>query len=345
MKRSDVSVLIAGIVILAVIISLPGCRDDDGIRPNPRPRPTLENIWPNEDGTTWEYDYVWRTINSPFPTRTYDDPREVPPVPSLDEIEELLEHCSIGDNPSIDHLRYNLEFDGDTTTVSGKTAQNLRETITDVPFAVRTLAAADLGHPFLYSLAIARPDLRVKIAPYLPAGIFEPRHMEQNQRVRLDDDYNYVATGPNLLHGYAWEKTEDHIGTYSDLDTLLAYKYLESNLNPGHEFTFQLVPTLASDVFLHCRILRQYSYRFDNGERKTAVECLYLIDYGVAEMRTPYDPVAYFGGFDYGSVTYVKDVGPVHCLERDMAEPGNPVKPGIGEQELILDEMTPGATP
>lgn len=336
MKRSGASVIFIAMMILAMTLLLTGCRDDDGISPKKKPKPTLENIWPNEDGTAWEFDYVWRTWNPIFPSRIYDNYWDVPPVPSLDEIEELLENHPIGDNPTENHMRFKLEFDGDTTTASGKTAQNLRETITDVPFAARTLAAADCGHPFLYSLAIARPDLRNKIVPYLPANL---------PHSRLDEDYNGVVTGPSLLHGYAWEKTEDYIGSYADLDTFLAYKYLESNLNPGHDFTFQLVPSLASDVFLHCRILRRFSYTLEGGERGTAIECLYLIDYGIAEIRTIYDPEAYFTLFDYGTIIYVMDVGPVYCCERDMVEPGKPVTLGVGEQELILDEMTPGSTP
>ena len=345
MKRSDVSVLIAAMMILTAVLNLSGCRDDDGISPGRRPKPTLENIWPNEDGTTWEYEYIWRTSGIAFPTRLYDDPRDVPPVPSLDEMEELLDNHPFADNPSENHMAYKLEFDGDTTTVSGKTAQNLRETITDVPFATRTLDATECGYQFLRSLAIARPDLREKIAPYLPAGMLEEQSRKEDRYGISAEDYNGILTGPILLHGYAWEKTEDHIGTYNDIDMLLAYKYLESDLDPGHEFTFQLVPLLADDVFLHCRILRRFSYRLDSGDKATAIECLYLIDYGIAEMRTIYDPVAYFGGFVYGTITYVMDVGPVYCYERDMVEPGRPVTLGVAELELVLEEMTPGTTP
>jgi hypothetical protein len=124
-----------------------------------------------------------------------------------------------------------------------------------------------------------------------------------------------------MLHGGAWERTPWEIGTYGDLDDQLAWLYLDANLQPRAEFEFQLIPSLADDVFLLCRILGRRTIETQIGRLRGALDCLYVVDYGVAVVFDQ-EPVGYFRLVDYGIVTYVPDVGPVQCLERRFEVPG-----------------------
>jgi hypothetical protein len=130
---------------------------------------------------------------------------------------------------------------------------------------------------------------------------------------------------PLMLHGGAWEKSLSKIGTYGDLDDQLAWLYLDANLTPRSEFEFQLVPSLADDVFLLCRILRRTAIDTQIGRLNYAIECLYVVDYGVVGLVSDDgEPLGYFRPVDYAIVTYAPNVGPVRCLERRFEWPAGP---------------------
>ena len=143
-----------------------------------------------------------------------------------------------------------------------------------------------------------------------------------------------LLRNPQFVHGGVWEKTEDWIGTYGDLDELLAWKFLTSDLSPGTEFSHQLIPSIASNVFLHCRIERIFDARTDVGVLRNALECYYLIDYGVTVLRDfELHVLGYTRAFGYGVVVYAPRVGPVYCHERTMADAADP----IGYSDLEID--------
>lgn len=299
---------------------------------------SLASAWPNGDGSRWTYDYAGRWW-SDVPAFVYwPTPEEVPDIPSMEELEDLLRNQPAGAVNRTDEAEYRLEFAGDTTTHSGATAQNLRETMIPGPGAVSAPGAAGAQRAFLSRLRAARPDLAARIESAYPGIDFGgdgPRGINSSDGL-LPDLLAASIREPILVHGYAWEKTADWIGTYGDVDQALAWKFLEANLGIGHEFTFQLVPSLADDVYLHCKVLRTLTAHTEAGSFAHSIECLYAIDYGIFTVIGTTD--LYSRVFEYGSVIYSPGIGPVYSYERIMLSPGDPPSLGIGELEISLRE-------
>jgi hypothetical protein len=317
-------------LLLAALLTalLAGCLGNhDPVGPR-GPGATLATLWPNDDGRSWSYQVVDRQWPDGGWT-TYPTLAAVPPAPSMSQVAALLDTLRAGTVGSADTAAFVLRFQGMITTQSGVTRQNLTETLITPSSPGLGLPAPTARAAFLARLYRARPDLRVALRARLPF-----------LALPADTLHRYVA---NLLHGYAWEKTTRWIGTYGDVDTLLAWKFLTSNLIPGSEFTHQLVPALASDVFLHGRILSRRRVVTPAGVFENAVVCAYLIDYGTTALTDPSgNPTGYTRFFDYGSVSYADQTGPVACYERRMLAVGG-VSIGDGDVTLRLTATGPGA--
>jgi hypothetical protein len=297
------------------------------------PPASLRNIWPNEDGRSWTYHLDQRTWDSQG-FRTYPTPEEVPPVPSMDEVAALLGNHPIGSNPVSEEAGYRMQFQGMRTTQSGAVGQNLETEVFELgqpsPTVVRGSIA--LGAGFWRGLTRARPDLAERIAAIHP------------EVARLAAAAGTASVNPPLyLFGYAWEKTREYIGSYGDLNTLLSWKYLEANLDPGHEFSMQLVPDLADDVFLHVRVLRERTATTPLGDHPRSIDVLYMVDYGVSQ-ATDEDgnTIGYWQAYDYGTITYSPKVGPVASYERSLIQTGEPLDPGRRELSGDLTAVVPG---
>ena len=118
-------VVIPALFLVLICSLIPGCETD----PTSVSwlTPTLENIWPNEDGRQWEYVLTTRIWS---PTRNdsdfvYPDSASVPPAPGLEEILGWLNPEAAADSYSVGKIPFELIFDGLKTTQSGVTAQNL----------------------------------------------------------------------------------------------------------------------------------------------------------------------------------------------------------------------------
>jgi len=317
-----------GLIVLLTPLLLAGrCDDSPTGMGTPTPSPTLENLWPNADSASWDYalhERIWGDYETNL--IVYPTPEEVPPAPTLDTVAALLEADTPATTLSEDDGIFSLRFDGEITTGSGVTAQNLVEV---VGWPRQGIAArGDAGDALLRRLLARRPDLRARATQLglrEAAGEPTPRDLIE----------------PLFLHGYAWERTAAYIGTYGDLDQLLAWKFLESDLAIGHEFSHQLVPELADDIWLHARILSVGRVETPAGRFRKAVTCLYYLDYGVAGV-TDEDPEsdAWARTLDVGTVTYAPNVGPVHSYERKFIAVGDGglLGPGIGELEVSLTE-------
>ncbi len=304
--------------LMAVTLTL-ACGDNECGYACRRAEPTIENIWPNDDGASWTYEYTWRTWDAE--ARTYPERDSLPPVPSMDEIEKVFKHHAIGPNPSEVQGTYGLEFDSLTTTDSGVTAQNLVESVVATDGRGRLVAGTGSRSTFLKRLRQARPDLEARIDACCPdLAAAQPGE----------------PPAPIMIHGGAWEKTGQWIGTYGDIDTLLAWKFLEADLRGAHEFTHQLIPSLASDVFLHCRVLGRTVVRSPGGEPWGAIECLYIVDYGPYEISGPAGPIRWQQFYDYGKVVYVPELGPVLSYERSLVATGETIGIGAGDIEVDL---------
>ena len=312
----------ASLGIFAVSCLISACDDDTGQGRGI----DLANSWPNDDGRYWVYEETTFFWSDSLQLTVYPNPGEVPSAPTLDEVvallQEPLEGVPLGTAPGT----YRLQFDGTMTTDSGAMGQNLRAWIDDIPVAVakgggvaspgKSWEGGTVASGFLAQLRRARPDLAPKTTPW-PA-------------VRADT-FDVIPTSPTLLGGGAWEKTEAHIGLYGVFDLDLAWKYLEADLRIGHEFTFQLIPSLASDVFLHTRVHASGSIETQNGVYDHGLEVVYLVDFGILEVLDPEGAtIGYSRAFSIGSVVYVADVGPVWSEERNLyfvgTTPAGPVE-------------------
>jgi hypothetical protein len=262
-----------------------------------------KRIWPHEDGRSWTYRDVSRTWPEWTPAY-YPTPGEVPTL-SLDRAKVLLESEPVGSDPDVATGTYGLRFNGQIATRSGATGQNLEESLTESgsPAAAKAAGIARPDERFLGLLRRARPDLGPKLADRGGAPA--------------------VASGaaslpwPTLLHGYAWEQNRDWIGTYGDLNRSVAWIFLTSGIRPGSEFSIQLVPDLANDVYLRVRVLGWRTVETDAGVFRRALHVLYLVDFGLSRATgIDGDPLGYTRSYLAGTIDYVPGVGPVHSLER-----------------------------
>lgn len=303
-------------------LGFPGC-PENVTGPGSSDALTMSNCWPNDDGRYWQYASASQMLESE--AFAYLPPNAQVPEVTLADARALLAQPVVAVPGSLDEYDFRLQFDGSMTTQSGVTAQRLVESFPGGPVAAGAAGDAALAERFLGRLAAARPDLRTRIARLAPAAAEgRPLHW-----------------APYLIHGYAWSKVPAWIGTYGDVDTLLAWKFLESMVRPGHTFRQRLVPSLASDVWLNASVERQVSVQAPGGGTvANAIEVLYLLDFGVgAAVDAMGNVTGLFRTFDYGTVVYAPGVGPVSVVERRFAYRGQATTHG-----LYLLEMNLGST-
>lgn len=284
------------LVFLAGLL-LGGCNDDDCPQcPDGETAPTLANLWPHADGNRWIYDGQLALYPGP-------EISEFPPeLPSLAQLHAALQEPVSGQPDSLDVGLYRLAFQGTLTTDSGMTAQDLTETWY---VAAGPTRSAPRDRDFLHLLATVRPDLRGKIASLqgLPPG---------NSGKSLPPDHE-----PYFLSAYAFACEDSGYYGYGDLDRRHAWTYLAGDLSPGSEFSLQLVPALADDIWLHGRIWSVGAYSQDGHTWPNAVEVMYRVDLGLnEEVDENGDPLGYSRPLMYGVTVFVPEVGPVASLER-----------------------------
>ena len=322
------------IAVLCVVLALMiGCDDDEDCVncPGPAPSPTLQNVWPNADSSSWTYDYQmrqWEADVTIYPTRA-----QVPTTsPSWTEIFDLCESHAPQTPFAITDRVYTMKFNGMTTTGAGVTAQNLETALEVVGGANAGQIAAARTPALLRRLYAARPDLREKILSSLG-------QISENDRAgwsTISGAPAQIEEFPILVHGGPWEKASNYIGTYYNDVVRLAWKFLTSNLFTGSEFSYQLMPNFAEDLVLHCRVYRRMTVTAPAGTFQQALDCLYWLDYGITTVTDVYgDPKGYIRTYGYGRVIYAPTVGPVHSYERWGVEPGDP--PSGGFMDITID--------
>jgi hypothetical protein len=304
-----------------LLLAMAACHDGDAT-------PTLVSLWPNADGSSWTYDYssrVWDSVGIP---PTYPTPADVPPPPTLAELADFFPTHGAGGPAVNEEATYSIAFDGFITTESGATGQQM---VTELDSSVPAARGDRPPEELLARLWTARPDLRERL---LAEGLGPPRDRRGGTTFR-----------PMLLSGYAWARTSDWIGGYGDLDRNPSWIYLTADLDPGAEFTHQLLPAVADDVFLHARILERQTIATPLGVFDNSVVCLYLVDYGVLSVTNEFGGVqGYVQSLSYGTVAYVAGIGPIFSYERVLTSTGNPLPPGAGDLTLHLTGRTgPGS--
>src|SRR5262245_44158692 len=280
MRRTHPSARTACIVLGIAIAVVLAC-DDDSTTPPP-PAPTMDSAWPNADRLAWNYDLTARGWWDLPPDSLYATPEEVPPLPPLQDLAAQLATPFPNPPESTATAFYRLRFDGTTMSGSGVTGQNL---IAELYVPAHVATSASIGARFLRRLAIARPDLRARIAAEHPD--------------RWRENAGQLPT-PLFLMGGVYEKTAAHIGAYGDLGPQLAWKWLDADVTPGHEFVLQLVPTLSDQVFLHGCVLGSRTVNVPSGTYQRVIDVVYAVDYGIIEVLTDAQEVlGYMRVFDY----------------------------------------------
>ena len=318
--------LFLSVLSLALLVACndedcPTCPEPQDCPDCPDPlSPTLENIWPNEDGNAWTYDL---TANE-FAIDYQVDLENPPPLPTMEDLYIDLQGPAGGELLGTASGLFRFAFDGLTTTDPGVTGQNVIATVFTDPWTKvldtgidpsldpEATLVTDGFELLLQRVAQARPDLRPKIADTYGV-IWEPQDRFEKAEIPF---------GPLFLPGSgggigAWKKNDLGIYAYGIWNTDPSWIYLEANLSVGHGFQLQLIPNLASDIFLYGQIFKQGSFTTGGLEFYNCVECMYVIDMGFMDVTDVQgNLLGQVHTWCYGLIVYAPGVGPIFSIER-----------------------------
>lgn len=286
------------VVLICLLGFLCSCSDDDDCPTCPGEiTPSLNNLWPHEDGTDWAYDFQFKYHEGLV------DPELT--LPTMEVLHEKLLSAVDTDLISHDQGIYRQTFDGMFTTESGVEAQNLEVIIySDVNDQERAL---DRRTDNLLDLVFqARPDLREAI-------------VQRTGRDMLDISAKSLDEAGELffLSPYAFAAEDSGYFAYGDISTQHAWVFLTDELSVGSEFSMQLVPGLADDIWLYGKVWSVGDFMVDDVTMPNAQECMYVIDMGIQEQVDEHgNPLAIGRAYSYGRTVFVPEVGPVYCQER-----------------------------
>jgi hypothetical protein len=210
---------------------------------------------------------------------------------------------TFGLDPEVVDNQIRLVLDGSTVAPDGINAQYLRQQLLSGP-ALTTKPAGVPADPLLRQLWIARPDLRDRI-----------------QLAQLDSPCPQSAPPGSyalLLNGeFAFLKTVDEVAAWRcNQPNTRAWQWLASNLTIGSSFTLQLVPDLASDVYLHGTIAAIESATVPAGTFASCYRVDYVIDYGMSSCTDPSgNPLGTFRSETRGFIHFAPNVGPIQSHE------------------------------
>lgn len=196
-----------------------------------------------------------------------------------------------------------LFFDGLAVAPTSIQAQYLHHEVLSGPLNSVQLPGG-IDDSFLGQLWIARPDLRTMIDQAIagaPCPGFAP---PSPHSVLLNGEFAYLKTASEIA---AWR---------CNLADTRSWKWLESDLSIGHEFTLQLIPDLATDVFLHGTIGAIEASSVPAGTFPNCVRVDYVVDFGLTTC-TDIDgnPTGTARGETRGYIRYSPGEGPVESFE------------------------------
>lgn len=210
---------------------------------------------------------------------------------------------SFGVDPQVRDNRIRIYFDGVTVAPTGIQAQYLRHQVI-VGRAPATGLDAMLPDPFFRRLWVARPDLRDKILQRLNDGPCPEFAPAGSYSVLLSGEFAYLKTSEEIA---AWR---------CNLANTRSWQWLVSDLTIGNTFTLQLVPDLASDVYLRGTIAAIEPASLPMGTFDGCVRVDYLIDYGTSECTDQNGTVlGSYSSETRGYMHYAPNVGPVQSFE------------------------------
>lgn len=283
-------------ILILLTLALAACDEecsDDCLCPtcDTPPEATLANVWPNEDGRQWTFDFVYETsmegIAAFADSFTIDDVDSLLALPMPLETETEYEDL------------WRLRFDGMVTTETGSVGQNLRAFL----FENSAGSRREVPSPF----TSRTQTLLERTRPFTADGL--ARRVQSVGGLMLGGDAAYV-------------KTDELIGAYADVGEAgdILWKYLEANLEVGHEFRFPLLNGSQPGLWLDVRIRDVRDFELRSKVYSNTVVADYFIHYGLLE------EVDVFGEttdrarvHTVGRIAYTPDVGPVYNVERFLA--------------------------
>ena len=271
----------------------------------------MANIWPHADGTAWTFEGAARRSEVPVPTKAAE-------VPTMEDLHaELAEPLPGIVTDALEGL-YRIEFDGMITTESEATGQNLVQTMF-------VEAPDDVSDPLLTLVARARPDLRPTIAARFGLG---------------EKEFEQVVASPLLLGGYCFSAEEEGYYGYGDIDQNHSWVYLEGDVAVGTEFSLQLVPALADDVWLYGKVWSLGDLTVSGIDYENVLEIMYVIDMGETQVTDEGGTtIGTSHPYMYGNSFFVPELGPVAGVERRVFPPLEPVEKAYGAEyyEYVMD--------
>lgn len=209
----------------------------------------------------------------------------------------------LSDTPSTTDRVVRLLFDGTAVAPTGIDVQVLHGELLSGPPATSAQPAA-VRDPFLRSLLRARPELRAAVEASIALAPCPANAAPGLDAILLGGDFAYRKSISEIA---AWR---------CNLANTRAWLWLVSNLSPGHQFQLQLVPDLASDVFLHGTIGAVEPVAVPAGAFPFCQRVDYLVDYGLGSCTDENGtPLGTYRSVTRGAVWYVAGVGPVKSTE------------------------------
>ena len=206
-----------------------------------------------------------------------------------------------------------LRFEGTTVAPGGVAAQVLTGSVAALPAtpASAALAAefpAAVKSPLLRRLWIARPDLRT--------GILREAVVAAACPTDAIDGWEGIL----LSGGFAWVETASEIGAWRcDVVNTQSWRWLIADLRPGSWANLQLIPDLASDVFLRLVVFGLEDVTVPAGTFEDCLRVDYVVDYGTSEcVDQQGNPLGTMRHETRGFVRYAPGVGPIESYEEFM---------------------------
>jgi hypothetical protein len=186
--------------------------------------------------------------------------------------------------------------------------QYLRQELLSGASAAPLLAnapAVTILDPLMRAVWIARPDLRARIEQAADEWPCPDTHPSGGYALLLGGEFAWLRTATDVS---AWR---------CNLANTRSWQWLSSDLAIGSTFTLQLVPDLATDVFLHGTVAAIEPSSVPAGTFQDCVRVDYVIDYGLSECRDQSgNPIGTFRSETRGFVRFAPDVGPVESSEQ-----------------------------
>jgi hypothetical protein len=228
---------------------------------------------------------------------------------------------------TVESFTARLIFDGPVDLAGGVTALNLIGQVNGLPAAPDDGSPSGLS-PVLRTVWRLRPELRSALETrYVHAA----RSPSQRPMWPLE-----LLQPAEAEFGLGSLSTTTVMGTWRDGIANWAWWYFTDAFSIGSEWTLQLIPDIADDVFLHGRVFDQFTQIDVGGQTYTNVLVMeYTVDFGEITIVDQGGQLTGSGRAETtGRVSFGMDVGPLRMFE-DFAYTQVNCPLGCPEEDLV----------